>query len=55
MYKRQGENYIRLNYTFPPRNRITEGIRVLCEVIRKLTVSEKEDGALSDGEISPIL
>lgn len=51
----KGENYIRLNYTFPPRNRITEGIRVLCEVIRKLTVSEKEDGALSDGEISPIL
>ena len=32
--------YIRLNYTFPPRNRIAEGIRVLCEVIRKLTVSE---------------
>lgn len=33
----KGENYIRLNYTFPPRNRIAEGIRVLCEVIRKLT------------------
>ena len=51
----KGGNYIRLNYTFPPRNRIAEGIRVLCEVIRKLTVSEKEDGAFSDGEISPIL
>lgn len=51
----KGENYIRLNYTFPPRDRITEGIRILCEVIRKLTALEEEAGAFSDSEINPIL
>ncbi|MDO4274262.1 MAG: PLP-dependent aminotransferase family protein [Eubacteriales bacterium] len=50
----KGENYIRLNYTFPPKNKIAEGIRILCEVIKKLISKETEEVPVSN-EINPIL
>lgn len=51
----KGECYIRLNYTFPPRDRIAEGIRILCEVIEELATARPEYTLCPDSEINPIL
>ena len=51
----KGECYIRLNYTFPPRDRIAEGIRILCEVIEELASARPEYTLCPDSEINPIL
>ena len=53
--KQKGECYIRLNYTFPPRDRITCGIKILCDVIRKLILAHQQEEPLTDNEINPIL
>lgn len=55
LVKAKGESYIRLNYTFPPKNKITEGVRILCEVIKKLTAVYQEEEAPAASEINPIL
>lgn len=51
----KGESYIRLNYTFPPKDRIREGIKILCDVIEGLSAAHSEYTLYSDNEINPIL
>lgn len=59
--KQKGESYIRLNYTYPPKDNITKGIAALCGVIRRLLAALRGGTApagarpLSDSEINPIL
>lgn len=55
LVKAKGENYIRLNYTFPPEDRITEGVRILCQVIKKLISAQQEEEMPAVSEINPIL
>ena len=52
---RKGEAHVRLNYTFPAKNRISEGIRLLCEAIRELLRLSKEAAWPAENEINPIL
>lgn len=51
----KGEGYIRLNYTFPPRDRIVRGVKILCDVMRELITAHAESDPLTENEINPIL
>ena len=51
----KGESHIRLNYTFPPKNRIAEGVRILCNGIQELIRMQKEEMWPAAHEINPIL
>ena len=53
--KQKGESYIRLNFTFPPKDKIVYGIKILCDVIKKLLMAHQEDEPWNDNEINPIL
>lgn len=55
LVKQKGENYIRLNYTFPPKNQIIEGVKILCDVIKRLLLTCRKSDVLDDNEINPIL
>ncbi len=50
----KGEGHIRLNYTYPPKDRIADGIGILCSLIRQLSSAHKDEEALT-AEINPIL
>jgi len=50
----KGEGHIRLNYTYPPKDRIADGIGILCSLIRQLSAAHKDEEALT-AEINPIL
>ena len=53
--KQKGESYFRLNYTFPPRDRIVRGVKILCDVMRELITAHAESDPLTENEINPIL
>ncbi len=50
----QGDDYIRLNFTFAPMKDIDEGIKRLCAAMKEL-VKEKGDDDYSMTEINPIV
>ncbi len=51
----KGDNYIRLNYTFPLKSNIADGVKILCGVVEGLIVETKKHKQLVTGEINPIL
>lgn len=51
----KGDGHIRLNYTYPPKDRIAGGIEILCSAIRPFIAAQKEEEAVTAGEINPIL
>ena len=51
----KGDGHIRLNYTYPPKDRIAGGIEILCSAIRPFIAAQKEEESVTAGEINPIL
>lgn len=51
----QGEEYIRLNFTFAPMADIDEGIKRLCTAIKELMVKNDYSESYLDIEINPIV
>lgn len=51
----QGDNYIRLNFTFVPLDEITAGVQRLCEAIRELMEHDEGHGGDTAVEINPIV
>lgn len=51
----QGEDYIRLNYTFASFKDIQEGIKRLCNSVKELEASEEIQDSFPEIEINPIV
>ncbi|KNY29951.1 PLP-dependent aminotransferase family protein [Pseudobacteroides cellulosolvens] len=51
----QGDNQIRLNFTYASLSDIAVGVRYLCEAIKELTESSKKNDPYMDIEINPIV
>ncbi|MEQ8176584.1 MAG: PLP-dependent aminotransferase family protein [Syntrophomonadaceae bacterium] len=51
----QGDEYVRLNFTFAPLKDIGEGIKRLCEAMKELKESNDESSGDEPVEISPIV
>ncbi len=51
----QGQNFIRLNYTFPPPGRIREGVARLMEAVRETLAEVPDTGTDVEVEMKPIV
>jgi DNA-binding transcriptional MocR family regulator len=51
----QGDDHIRLNFTYAPKNRIEEGIRLLCRAMKELIEDQPRDAYERVAEITPII
>jgi 2-aminoadipate transaminase len=51
----EGDGHIRLNFTYAPKEKIDEGIRLLCKAMRALLDEKPDAGRAPVTEISPIV
>jgi DNA-binding transcriptional MocR family regulator len=52
----EGDDHIRLNFTYAPKNKIDDGVRLLCKAMRALLDEGRpDDDNASPGDISPIV
>lgn len=50
-----GDGFIRLNFTYAPKNRIEEGIYLLCRAMKELMAAEPRDALERVAEVTPIV
>jgi DNA-binding transcriptional MocR family regulator len=53
-YSEPGDGYIRLNFTYAPKNRIEEGIKLLCKAMKEL-LEHPNDAYERLAEVTPIV
>ncbi len=51
----QGDDYIRLNFTYAPKDRIEEGIKLLCKAMKELLSDAADTNDESISEVNPIV
>lgn len=54
-FSEQGDDYLRLNFTFAPKSRIEEGIKLLCLAMKELLQNKTDDAYEHINEINPIV
>ena len=54
-FSEQGDDYIRLNFTFAPKYKIEEGIKLLCKAMKELITDEPDDTFERVSEVNPIV
>lgn len=53
--RQQGEGFLRLNYTYAPRNDIDKGVKALCDAVKELMQNQKVTDTSGDLELNPII
>lgn len=51
----EGDNFIRLNFTFASQSDISKGIKILCEALKEIIDENESFGYQSPLEISPVI